>query len=114
MSQKAVLVRVNENLVQEVFNSVPDYEEAVQICKDEGYEAEDDYFSNYCYVEYEWLDIGEGESGVDEFINDETLLAIYDSDDYERHIYETFGLNVEVIESGSYEVLIEDLEEEDD
>lgn len=113
MSQKAVLVRVNGNLVQEVFNSVPDYEEAVQICKDEGYEADDNYFSNYYSVEYEWLDIGEGESGVNEFIDEETLLAIYDSYDYERYIYETFGLNVEVIESGSYEVDIDDLKEED-
>lgn len=113
MSQKAVLVRVDGNLVQEVFSSVPDYEEAVQICKDEGYEADDNYFSNYYSVEYKWIDIGEGESGVDHFIDDETLLYIYDSDDYAKHIYETFGLDVESVQTGSYEVLIEDLREDD-
>ena len=63
MSQKAVLVRVNGNLVQEVFNYVPDYEEAVQICKDEGYEVDNNYFSNYYSVEYEWIDIGKVNPG---------------------------------------------------
>lgn len=111
MSQKAVLIRIENNLIPEIFNSVPDYDEAVQICKDYDY---DDYktISDYLLIEYEWIDIGEGESGVDHFIDDEALLAIYDSDDYEKHIYETFGLNVESIETGSYEILIEDLMED--
>ena len=112
MSQKAILVRVDGNLVQEVFTSVPDYEEAVQICKDEGYDESYETICNYISVDYEWIDIGEGESGVDHFIDDEALLAIYDSDDYEKHIYETFGLNVESIETGSYEILIENLMED--
>lgn len=110
MSQKAVLVRVNGNLVQEVFSSVPDYDEAVQICIDEGYG--EDFITIYdnLLVEYEWIDIGEGESGIDHFIDNETLLFIYDPYDYEKHIYEMFGLNVETVQTGRYEVYIEDLE----
>ena len=34
MSQKAVFVRVDGNLIQEVFTHVPDYDEMVDICKD--------------------------------------------------------------------------------
>ena len=111
MSQSAVLVRVEGNLIPEVFSSVPDYEEAIQICKDNGYEYQD-YYSNYYLLEYEWIDIGEGESGVDEFIDDETLLALYDSYGYEDVIYDEFGLNVEIVESGSIEVMLEDLNDD--
>lgn len=98
-------------MIPEVFSSVPDYEEAIQICKDNGYEYQD-YYSDYYLLEYEWIDIGEGESGVDEFIDDETLLFLYDSYGYENTIYEHFGLNVETVESGSIEVMLEDLNDD--
>ena len=111
MSQKAVLVRVENNLIPEVFNSVPDYDEAVQICKDNGYEYED-FYSDYYMLEYEWIDIGEGESGTDEFIYDEALLYLYDSPEFEERVYEQFGLNVETVETGGIEVMLEDLKEE--
>ena len=112
MSQKAVFVRIEGNLIPEVFYSVPDYDEAVQICKDNGYEYED-YYSDYYLLEYEWIDIGEGESEVDEFIDDETLLFLYDSYDCEEEIYKQFGLNVESIETGTIEVMLEDLREDE-
>lgn len=112
MSQKAVFVRVEGNLISEVFHSVPDYDEAVQICKDNGYEYKD-YYSDYYILEYEWIDIGEGESGVDEFINDEVLLHLYDSPEFEDMVYEQFGLNIESIETGNIEVMLEDLREDD-
>ena len=111
MSQKAILVRVEGNLIPEVFNSVPDYDEAVQICKDNGYEYKDFYSDYYC-LEYEWIDIGESESGTDEFIDEETLLFLYDSYDYEEEIYKQFGLNAESIETGTIEVMLNDLKEE--
>ena len=112
MSQKAVLVRVEGNLIPEVFNSVPDYDEAIQICKDNGYEYKN-YYSDYYCLEYEWIDIGEGESGTDEFIDEVTLLFLYDSYDYEENIYKQFGLNVESIETGTIEVMLEDLREDE-
>lgn len=108
MSQKAVLVRVSGNLIPEVFTHVPEYDDMLDICKDHGYDGTES-ISDYYLVEYEWIDIGEGESGLDQFIDDETLLAIYDSYDYARHIYETLGYDVEVIESGSEEVMLCDI-----
>ena len=109
MSQKAVMIRVNGNLYQEVWTTVPDYEDAIQICKDIGYEENEGLFNgDYILVEYEWLDIGEGESGIDTFFDDETLCFIYDSYDYEK-IFEEHGYNIEIINSGYYEVLYEEL-----
>ena len=112
MSQKAVLVRVEGNLISEVFNSIPDYDDAVQICKDNGYEYQD-YYSDYYLLEYEWIEIGNGESATDEFIDDETLLHSYDSYEFEEIIYKQFGLDVESIEVGTIEVMLEDLREDD-
>ena len=112
MSQKAVFVRVEGNLIPEVFYSVPDYDEAVQICKVNGYEYED-YYSDYYLLEYEWIDIGEGESGEDEFIDDVTLLYLYNSFDFEEMVYSQFGLNAKSIETGTIEVMLEDLREDE-
>ena len=109
MSQKAVLVRVEGNLIQEIFHSVPAYEEACQICKDNGWEGTESHSSNYYNVEYEWLDIGEGELGMDSFIDDETLLYLYSNPDYVAVIKTQFGLDVNVVDSGDIEVLFEDL-----
>ena len=111
MSQKAILVRVENNLIPEVFNYAPDYDEAVQICKDNGYEYKN-FYSDYYMLEYEWIDIGEGESGTDEFIDDDTLLYLYDSPEFEEMVYRQFGLNVETVETGAIEVMLEDLKEE--
>ena len=47
-----------------------------------------------------------------EFIDDETLLFLYDSYGYEDVIYDEFGLNVEIVESGSIEVMLEDLNDD--
>lgn len=111
MSQKAVLVSINGNLVQEVFHAVPDYEDACQICLDNGWDGTEDTIYNYYNVEYEWLDIGEGESGADEFIDAETLLHIYGHHGYEEIIKESYGLDVEVVETGNIDVFFEDLED---
>ena len=112
MSQKAVLVMVEGSLIPEVFNSVPDYDEAVQICKDNGYEYKD-YYSDYYLLEYECIDIGEGEYGVDEFIDDDTLLYLYESPKFEEMVYKQFGLNVNTVEIGFIEVMLEDLREDE-
>lgn len=111
MSQKAVMIRVNSNLVQEIYHSIPDENEAVKLCKDEGYNSNDGTFDGeYLLVEYEWLEIGEGESASDEFIDDELLLSLYDSYGYEDVIKDAFDKEVTVIESGSIEILYSELE----
>lgn len=112
MSQKAVLVRVESNLIPEVFSHIPDYDEAVQICKNYGYEYKD-FYSDYYMLEYEWVEISDEESGTDEFIDDKILLLLYCFFDYEEKIYELFGLNVETVETGTIEVMLEDLKEDE-
>lgn len=103
MSQRAVLIRVDCELIENVFDHVPDYEEAVQICKYNGYEYQD-YYSDYYMLEYECINI----KGKD-FVDDETLLFLYDSYGFEEQIYKHYGLNVDIIESGTIEVMIDDL-----
>ena len=111
MSQKAVFVRLNGNLHNEVFPSVPDHDEMIQICKDFGYESTDgEYDEDYINVEYEWVDIGDGESGTDTFFDDESLCALYDSYEWEEN-FKNMGYNTESIETGSDEVLYSELED---
>lgn len=114
MSQKAILFKIDGNLIPEVFSHIPDYDEAVQICKDNGYGYKDFYsnYSDYYILEYELIDIGECEFEVDEFIDDEALLYLYDSYNYEEEIYKQFGLNVKTVETGTIEIMLEDLKEE--
>lgn len=102
MSQRAVFITVNGNVVDEVFNSVPDYDDMVNTCEDEGYEYDEDsdYYAN---VEYEWIEIGEGESDSDYFFDDETLI----------HLYKTNGsygnYEVESIETGEDEIPVKEI-----
>lgn len=111
MSQRAVFVRLNGNLHKEIFPSVPDYEEMIQICKDFGYEPSDGKLDgNYIFLEYEWIEIGNGESGADFFFDDDTLLYIYNSYEWENQFLE-LGYEVEIIETGSEEILYTELEE---
>lgn len=113
MSQKAVLIRIDGELIEEVFHSVPDYNEAVQICKDNGYEYKDyySYYSDYYCLEYEWIKIGEC-SGTDELITDDALLFLYGSSEFEEMVYNQFGLNVETVDYGAIEVMVKDLKED--
>ena len=111
MSQKAVFVRVDGNLIPEIFTHVPEYNDMVQICLDYDYDGTES-ISDYYLVEYEWVEIGEGESNTDDFIDDETLLHIYDAYDWEKEIYEHFGFDVNTIETGSEDVLFYDLQED--
>ena len=72
MSQRAVLIRVDCELIENVFDHVPDYEEAVQICKYNGYEYQD-YYSDYYMLEYECINI----KGKD-FVDDAYLNRLQD------------------------------------
>lgn len=114
MSQKAILVTVEENLIPEVFYSIPDYDDAVQICIDNGWDGTEDTIYDSYTVEYVWIEIGEGESGMDEFIDEETLLHIWGHYNRYEIIKETYGLDVEVIECDRIEVDFDDLTEEED
>ena len=111
MSQTAVFVRINGNLHEEVFTHVPDHDDMIQICKDFGYESSDGSFDgDYINIEYEWIDIGEGESGMDTFFDDESLCVLYNSYEWEKN-FENIGYDAESIETGSDEVLYSELED---
>lgn len=111
MSQRAVMVRVNGNLYPEVFSNVSYYDDAIQICKDFGYEASDaNYDGDYICVEYEWIEIGDGESDTDEFFDDETLRHIYDAYGWDE-VFESQGYSVEIVQSGNHYVEFKDLED---
>lgn len=112
MSQRAILVSVEGNLISEVFHSIPDYDEAVQICIDNGWDGTEDTIYESYTVEYEWLEIGEGESATDEFIDDETLLHIWGHNDRYEIIKKSYGLDVEVIQCNRIEVDFDDLRED--
>lgn len=111
MSQKAVFVTINGTVYEEVFSHIPDREELIQLCKDEGYTADMDNVSDYIYVEYEWIEIGEGESNTNEFFSEEALLHMYQSGDFTKTVYELLSLNVYVIEYDDMEILLEELGE---
>lgn len=109
MSQKAVFVRLNGGTYPEVFSSIPDEEEVIHLCKEYGYEQNDEmYAGDYIIAEYEWIDIGSGESDTDTFYDDETLLYMYDSDMFEE-LLEKDGHSIECVESGEYEILYSEL-----
>lgn len=111
MSQRAVFVRVNGNLHEEVLSHVPDHDDMIQICKDFGYDPSyGEYDGDYISLEYEWIDIGDGEGGADEFFDDEALCALYDSYEWEKN-FEKMGYNAESIETGFDEVLYSELED---
>lgn len=115
MSQKVIFVTVDGWVVPEVFHTIPDYEEACQICLDNGWDGRFNDGFDFYNVNYEWYDIGEGESGTDEFIDDETLLQMYDDEDkdFKELVKERFGLEVNCIDTGDLVVRYEDLREDD-
>ena len=78
MSQTGVFVYINGNLAEEVFPAIPDHEEMIQICRDEGYSASDgQYPGDYLTVEYEKVEIGSGEYGADSTWDDSEMHYLY-------------------------------------
>lgn len=112
MSQRAIFVMVNGVVTNEILHHVPDREEMIQICKDMGYEACDNSIMDYMLVEYEWIEIGEGESDTDEIVSEETLLDIYHSGEIAETVSRMYNVEVETVEYGDEEILLEELEEE--
>ena len=114
MSQRAVFVRVDGVLYDEILGYIPDYDEGRYVCREMGYNEDDDTTSNYLMLEYEWVDIGDGEAGMDDFIPDDALIHLYGSDEFEKKVKEIYGYDVETIETGEMEVWFEDLADEDE
>lgn len=109
MSQRACLISVDGELIRKVFNHVPEYDELVQILKEDGYTSKgyERGVSDYYLVYYDWFEI----SSEEENIEDEALLDLYQSYDFGAIIAEAFDVEVTTLDIGDIEVLYEDLEE---
>ena len=81
MSQRAVFIEVDGMLYNEIFRSMPDYDECVSIIKDIGLDTE-----GSVDVVAAWYEIGEGESDTDEFFKEAELLHLYDTDTLEKEM----------------------------
>lgn len=116
MSQKACLISVDGELIRKVFDRVPEYvEDLIQILKDNGYTAEgyEHDVSDYYLVYYDWIEIGSDDDNIDYYVDDETLLDLYQTYAFEDVVTETLDVEVKTIDLGEYEVLYKDLMKED-
>lgn len=118
MSQKACLISVDGELIRKVFDHVPEYDELIRILKDDGYTAEgyEGGTENDAYlVYYDCIKIG-SDDGIDHYIDDETLLDLYDpyNKSFEDAVAEVLDVEVTTIDLGEYEIWFERLMEEDD
>lgn len=103
MSQRAVFVKVDNEQYKEIFHSVPDGEDCLSICLDVGME------SGEHEIEYEWYEIGDGESDTDEFFIEEELLDMKRKDKFEEYM-EKQGYETELVQTGT--IVIEVQEDE--
>lgn len=119
MSQKACLISVDGELIRKVFDHVPEYDELIRILKDDGYTAEgyEGGTENDAYlVYYDCIKIGSDDDGIDHYIDDETLLDLYNpyNKSFEDAVAEALDVEVTTIDLGEYEIWFEQLMEEDD
>lgn len=103
MSQRAVFVEVDGEQYEEIFHSVPDEEDCLSICLDMGIE------NGEHEIEYEWYEIGEGESDTGEFLVEEELLRMKREDRFEEYM-KIQGYGMELVQSGT--IMIEVREDE--
>ena len=115
MSQKACLISVDGELIRKVFDHVPEYDELIRILKDDGYTAEgyEHGVSDYYLVYYDWIEIGSDDDNIDYYVDDKTLLDLYQTYAFEDVVTETLDVEVKTIDLGEYEVLYKDLMKED-
>ncbi|RHV70233.1 MULTISPECIES: hypothetical protein [Clostridia] len=102
MSQKAVFVRINGQLLPKIFSTVPDYNDAVKLCM----HCDSVSLGKNLQLDYEWIEIGDGKSGVDTFYDDNLLLFLYNTFGYED-ILRSAGDAVRTVEQGSYTISCE-------
>lgn len=103
MGQRVVFINVDGEQYDEILSSVPDEEDCLSICLDVGME------SGEHEIEYEWYEIGDGESDTDEIFTEEELLRMKREDRFEEYM-EKQGYETELVQSGT--IVIEIREEE--
>lgn len=93
MAQTVYFIEVDEELYDGVFTYKPDHNDLVGVCMDMGFDRS--YAFDSLDVEVERVDIGSGESGVDNFFSEAELVAIRGSFCWEKKI-EDKGYEVEI------------------
>lgn len=120
MSQIACLIMVDQDLIPKVFHHAPEYvEDLIQILKDNGYTAKgyEGGTENDAYlVYYDCIKIGADDDGIDHYIDDETLLDLYNpyNKSFEDAVAEAIDVEVTTLDLGEYEIWFERLMEEDE
>lgn len=110
MAQKVVFIFVENELSEEILSFTPDKDELIQAARDMEYEtSENDTGVN---VQFEWYDIGEGESDTDIFFSDKELYQIMKNrkQNFQKEI-EQRGFFCELIQEDDIFIPNEDLEE---
>lgn len=101
-----VFVRIAGNLVQKVFRKIPDHDDCVRICKEEGFDASFKWTNGWLdSVEVSWesLELGDAAS-----LDDETLCCIYDAFGFEEE-FKKLGYEVTVVQEGEDTVDFDEL-----
>ena len=111
MSQTAVFVKVNDVLYQNIERHIPDSEEVIDIIEDMIEEFDLSESSDYD-VEANWYEIGDGESGMDTFFNEEDLIDWYKKDKFNQKVEEA-GQYAEHIQSKTLKFTTDEWDEED-
>ena len=103
MSQKVVFIQLeNENYATNHYGetSIPDEEYVDQLARDY------DLFGDV-EAHYEWYDIGEGESGMDEFFDEDKLADMYETGNFIKAC-ESNGYDCELVEHGTISVTVDE------
>lgn len=94
---------MNDGTFYRVLHQVKPHEECLSICSDMGIE------NGEHEIEYEWYEIGEGESDTDEFFDEKELLRMKREDRFEEYM-KIQGYEIDLIEYGT--IMIEVQEDE--
>lgn len=112
MSQRVCFTEVNGVLYPEVFSSLPDMDEAIALAKEmveEGLISPADDYDVWSV----WYEVGEGESGMDTFFSNDTLIRWYE--DFDMHVaeagYTAERINIQALCVRDNEVYEEDEDE---
>lgn len=113
MSQTVRFTEVNGAFYPEVFTAFPDRDEAVsmaqEMVEDGAILPSDDYYE----VATEWFEVGEGESGMHTFFDDETIIEWHNKGDFVKRVTDA-GYNVEYIGTQTLYVPAEEVNGEED
>lgn len=106
MAQSVSILEISNDsyACTEVCSCIPDSEDVESL-------ALDNDITGDVYCEYHCYNIGEGESGVDDFISEEDLVELYNNcDDFEGAVEKEYGYETSEYASGNWSLFVEEEE----